>query len=356
MKVSSVSKGLANEPVTPVASRSRASVSPATRPRSRPRAITYSTLSVDRVKQVLQAYDVDQPIEGTIFHRSMSDTYYLSTPQQQFALKVYTSNWRSREAIAQELAAIRHAYSKGVSVALPVARRDGELITTVRAPEGSRCAVLFIWARGRTPKYSNPMHAYQFGRMLAQLHVAMDDFKRYSERPSLDLDYLFRTPVDRIMRRLGDLPEVAVRFDNLVTRIEERLRTDAAQLPDWGFCHGDVHVYNTRIDGDRLVLFDFDYFGQGWRISDLATYRWQARCNGAEATAWPAFLQGYAEVRPRIAESLRFARLFMMLKHLWDKGRFIAFAEQFDPITITEEFLENAVGFCEQLEAEAVET
>lgn len=315
---------------------------------ARPRSITYSTLSVHRVKQILGAYGIDGPIEGAIFHRSMSDTYWLTSPQQQFALKLYTSNWRSREAIAQEIAAVRYAQSKGVSVAAPVPRRDGRYITHVKAPEGPRSAVLFEWAKGRTSKYSDANDARQFGRILAKLHDATNDFSGYSARPRLDVDYLFRHPANRIKAWLGDYSNLARRFDRLTHRIDQQLRE--AAIPDWGFCHGDVHVFNTRIDGDRLVLFDFDYFGEGWRITDLATYRWQARRNGAERSAWSAFLEGYMEIRPAIAESLRFTCLFMMMKHLWDKGRYITFAEQFDPISITEEFLEDAIIFCEELE------
>jgi Ser/Thr protein kinase RdoA (MazF antagonist) len=347
-EVSTASIGLAGEVCLPGAAEPSRRISHSAPPRPRP--IAYSTFSIDGIKQVLRAYDIDEPVEGTIFHRSMSDTYWLSTPQQQFALKIYMNNWRSREAITAELAAIRHAHARGVGVALPVARRDDGFITNVRAPEGQRSAVLFVWANGRPPKYSNSNHAYYFGQLLAKLHLAMEDFQCYTGRPHMDLDYMFRDPVSRIAARLGDLPEIARRFDRLANRIDEQLQREAVTIPDWGFCHGDVHIHNARIDGSRLVLFDFDMFGQGWRISDLATYRWQARRSGAEATAWPAFLEGYREIRPTIEESLRFTQLFMLMKHLWDKARYIAFAEQFDAVRITEEFLEDAVAFCEQLE------
>jgi len=239
-----------------------------------------------------------------------------------------------------------------VSVALPIVRPNGQWLTSIRAPEGARLAVLFPWASGEPPQYANANHAKNFGAMVARLHLAGDSFQRYEARPRIDMDYLFRRPVECIKSRLHHLPLVAARLEQLRERIEARLQKVETNLPDWGFCHGDVWQGNARIDEHALTLFDFDFFGPGWRGFDLATYRWQARVHGVEQAAWDAFLEGYLGVRRAGADSLPYIDLFMLVRHLWNKAHLIRLASGFGVAMLTDDFLEDSVLFCEKLEQE----
>jgi Ser/Thr protein kinase RdoA (MazF antagonist) len=319
---------------------------------ARRRSISYSTLSIQRVKQLFCEYGFEEPVEAALFFRGVSDTYVLSTSKRKFALKMYRVGWRSRDAITAEIAAIQHAASKGVSVAMPIARPDGGWITNVRAPEGARLAILLPWANGEPPRYTNASHATAFGSMVARLHLAGDDFHRYEARPRIDMNWLLRGPIECIKSRLHHLPSVAARLEKLRERIETRLQQVQGNLPDWGFCHGDVWQGNARIDEHTLTLFDFDLFGPGWRGFDLATYRWHARLHGAEEPAWGAFLQGYLRVRPAGADSLPHIDLLMMVRHLWTKAHLINLTSDFGVAMLTDDFLEDSVLFCEKLAAE----
>lgn len=262
------------------------------------RPISYSTTSIEKIKHLFAEYPFEGPVEVTFYMLSVSDTYLLTTPGRKFMLKVYRAGWRSQEALTQEIAAIEHAHARGVKVAAPIARRDGNWITYIRAPEGIRPAILFPWVKGRAPEYTDPRHAAAFGTAIARLHLACEDFDRYDARPRFDLDFLFRRPIDRIRPRLQEMPSVAVRFERLAARLESHLNRVERHFTDWGFCHGDIWADNARIDGDDVVLFDFDFFGPGWRVSDLAAYRWHARLKGSEAIAWEAFSKAYLSVRP----------------------------------------------------------
>jgi Ser/Thr protein kinase RdoA (MazF antagonist) len=316
------------------------------------RGISYSTASSERIQQLLDEYEYDGPIEAALYSRGVNDTYLLSTPTRKFALKVYRAGWRSPDAITAEVQAIQHAHTRNVGVATPIARRDGEWITYIRAPEGSRPAVLFPWAEGRPPRYTDPDHAREFGAMVARLHQAEEDFQGYSARPRLDIDCIFGRPVAIVASQLHELPTLAARLEQLARRMECRFEQIKGQLSDWGFCHGDIWAGNARIAGDKLVLFDFDSFGLGWRAFDLATYRWHARLMGSEQPRWDAFLNGYLSIRPAAEESLPFLELFMIARHLWHTAHCIGLTSHIGMAMISEEFLSNAVQFCERLEAE----
>ena len=330
------------------------SVSSAFLRESRPakRAISYSTASTERIKRVFREYGYGGPVEATLYTHGVSDTYLLSTSDKKFALKVYRVGWRTRDAIEAEMAAIQHAHEKNVAVATPIARRDGQWITYIRAPEGPRACVLFPWAEGRPPRYKDADHAREFGAMVARLHDAEDDFHDYGARPRLDIDYLFRQPVETIKSRLREMPDVAARLELVSQRLESAFAGIEGKLSDWGFCHGDIWVGNARIEANRLVLFDFDFFGLGWRATDLATFRWHARLVGSEKVAWDAFLEGYLPIRPIARESLPFIELFMMARHLWNTAHFLGMTTDFGVTMVSDDYLEYTVAFCEQLEAE----
>lgn len=326
---------------------------PGTRRRARAQRfpIIYSTLSVEHLKQwISRYYDFGHRVDLIFYCRGVSDTYLLTTGERQFALKVYRTKWRTEEAILEELAAIRHMGSRGVDVAMPIPRTDGKWITHIPAPEGPRQAMLFDWAQGSAPLYDNASHARRYGDLVARLHAAGDDFALSDARPRLDADYLLEVPLARIRTRLKRFPHVARNLEALAARTRVRINNVFPKLTDWGFCHGDIWANNARIDGDRLVLFDFDLCVAGWTLFDLATYCWDARCRGFEAQAWPAFLEGYLGRRPQAEASLEHLGLFMILRHIWTAAFFVQRLPETGAYFLSDDDLEKLVPFCEQLE------
>jgi len=320
--------------------------------RSQP--IIYSTLSMEGIEALVRrCYDLNEPLECTFFCRGVSDTYRISTPEQRFALKVYRARWRTREAIEWEMATLKHMDLRGVEVAMSVPRRNGQIITNVRAPEGLRSAVLFQWVRGYAPKYTEPEHARQFGRLLARVHEAGGDIPPDASRPQFDIRFLLEEPLSRIRSRLQSSASAAARLAALEDRILERIEQADGRLGSWGFCHGDIWANNARIDGGRLTLFDFDFAGFGWQLFDLASYRWHARYDGVEQAAWTPFIEGYQQVRPLEADSRELINLFMILKHLWTTAHFMALAPETGLSFVPDEQLEGLAPYCESIEAES---
>jgi Ser/Thr protein kinase RdoA (MazF antagonist) len=316
----------------------------------------YSTLSMAGIADLLaRNYDLDGIRRCRFVSRSISDTYMLETSEGRFAFKVHRTNWRSYKEVLAELAILRHLNFKGVSVAMPVLRKDGQLITQILAPEGPRYAVLYEWASGRRPQYTNPKHAAQYGRTLAKMHIAGDEIGSIGAGPPMDMNHLLHEPLALIRSRLRDLPEVA----RQLVVLEERIVTDSIratqQLKDWGLCHGDVWSNNARIEGDHIVLFDFDFSGPGWQVFDLASYRWHARQVGAEQAAWKPFIEGYLQVRPSAAASLQFIGLFVILKHLWTTSIFISRGPETGENFLPDEDLECLIPVCEKIAADMPE-
>jgi Ser/Thr protein kinase RdoA (MazF antagonist) len=317
------------------------------------RDILYSTFSGEGIKQrVLSRYDLDDSVECTLFSRGLNDTYLVSVHDRQFALRLYRSRWRTREAVMGEVAALLHLGSKGLPVAMPVARSDGEMVTDVDAPEGPRWAVLFNWVKGSEPIYRNETHSRLYGRLAAQLHNAGDDLPSSAARSPLDLNYLLERPLASLRPAMKSRPLVAARFDALVDRVRTRVEGAKERLWDWGFCHGDLHCGNAHIDGEHLSLYDFDCCGPGWRLYDLATYRWAARLRQFEDGAWKPFSEAYLEVRPAAASTLELVPLFVILRHIWLQGYYVWNSVEAGANFLSDGYFDYLVTFGEQIESE----
>jgi len=327
-------------------------VSPLTQ--TAPCDVIYSTLSCEAVRRTIeQHYDLGTPLECTLHCRGINDIYMLASPEQLFAVRISRATWRSVKAVTAELDAMEHLRRRGVSVAIPVARSDGSFVTVMEAPEGFRKSVVFRWAKGRSPKYGNPDHAVTYGRLLGRLHAETGDFPPSPDRPCMSVEYVLSLSMELIRPRVRRLPRVASALETFAARLGFELDHAVAQGLDWGFCHGDVYPDNANIDGNTMVLFDFDYCGSGWRLLDLACYRAEARRRGLDdVAAWNPFISGYLEIRPQMAESLKFLRYFVMLRHLWIAGQWCKFVAEGAVDYVPDEFFEDIVEFCEKAELE----
>jgi len=221
------------------------------------------------------------PATGAVLLRSLvNDVYRVDTARGPLVLKLY----RHDRPLAEVTWEARLAAHLGDRVAQGVPLRDGRPAGTLDAPEGARAYVLWEWAPGGPPRLPvTDRLAGQFGRAVASFHAAAAG----ADAPprGADLGESLGPTLDRVRAAVGaaDRELLALLGDALPERLG---RADL----DRGICHGDVSLDNVHVDGDRLVLYDLDLAGAGWRAADLT---------GVASTPWwPAFLAGYRAVRP----------------------------------------------------------
>lgn len=288
---------------------------------SHPEAVipaAYSILSSEALlAEVARAYPIPQPSECVLIRSFVNDVYTIVTPDEQYILKVYRARWRSRAEVAFEMDVLAHLEAKGVAVAGPIARRDGQVIGVLRAPEGVRYAVLFATAPGvkPTPPFTAELYA-RFGRATAEMHRALDDFASPHGRVVLDLGYLIDRPLAAVRPWLAHRPDDWAFLERHATKVRERIARLAAAGLDWGVCHGDLSLDNLHDSPDGTITFyDFDVGGPGWRASDFyGIFQYQPRDH------WLPFIASYQEVRPLAPIDLAAVPLFVAATGIWDLG------------------------------------
>ena len=290
--------------------------------------------------EVLSRYPLAEPVRCHFLQKGLNDTYSVHTGSGRFYLRVYRHGWRSEQEVEAEIGLLNHLDSDGQAVSVPVAKRDGSFLTALDAPEGTRYAVLFTEAPGKRPTFDLAT-CEQFGVIVANLHASMDHMPEDSRRSPLNFAHLVDEPLSYIepmlsqrRREAHDLSNVAAA---LTATIDDLLPTTG---PEFGGCHGDHQGGNVHQDADgRMVVFDFDCAGRGWRAYDLAVFRWQAEGpaglnhtgNDGASAQWKAFLGGYAQVRSLTGAEIEATRLFVPIRRIWWMGMHARLAQTIGP-------------------------
>ncbi len=270
--------------------------------------------------EIATAYAIETPVTCQLLRRGLNDSYLLTTNSKRFVVRVFRARWRSPSDIAYELELLTHLAAKGVPVSVPLATRDGSLSRSLSAPEGTRQAALFTYARGRPFSWKEAKHSYLAGRLLAAIHAESEDFVSRHPRFRLDLEYLIDTPLSMIRPFLANRPEDWSYLQGLAARLRARVEAVARAGLDWGLCHGDFGANNAHIAEDQiLTVFDFDFCGPGWRAYDFVMTRWGALDHDYRSI-WDSFLKGYTEMRPWSEADLAAVPLFDTIRHVWGMG------------------------------------
>lgn len=289
---------------------------------------THSILSASALLAYAQErYDIGDAIECKFFNYGLNDTYLLRTSTGKYILRVYRTDWRSLSDILYELDMLLHLHRKGVPVSFPLTMRDGSLISKLNTQEGPRQVVLFTYAEGKPPPAPGSRDetyeafSLSYGRAVAQIHNALDDFSSPHIRFKLDLDHLLDRPTQTILPMLADRPEDQAYLLHVVDSLKEQVARLPVSELECGACHGDFHGGNAHITNDgQVTFFDFDCCGPGWRAYDIAVFRWSRIFNQQDEKLWEAFLEGYTQQRTLQSVDLTAVPLFVAGRQIWLMG------------------------------------
>ncbi len=266
---------------------------------------SYSTINPDELMaKVIPEYSIDTPLECLFFERGANDTYQVRCANASYFLRVYRHGAFPREANEFEAEALNYLHQKGFPVAYPIARRSGGYLTEIMAPEGLRLVLLTSLAKGTTPDYDSPEICRLVGQSVAQMHSTSSGFTTSHQRIRLDLQGLLENSMMDIQSYMAHRPDALHTIEEIAQEVRTAVQAVPEESLDIGICHGDLHGGNLHVQDGKVTHFDFEECAVGYRVYDLATFKW-GECIGSDerrAIRWPVFLEGYESIRP-ISES-----------------------------------------------------
>jgi Ser/Thr protein kinase RdoA (MazF antagonist) len=276
------------------------------------------------IREVLPGFAVGEISQCAFYSGGFNHTYRVRTVEgNTYWLRAYRMGWRTLEDIRYELDVLNHLKRKGFPAAQPVLYQDGQCFCAVAAPEGQRTVALFTEAPGQEVSYAHEPErvAARYGRAVAHMHSALEDFSSPHRRFHLDIAHFIDRPLHHIEPFLAHRPDDWAYVQQFAETLRQRLLSLPAGELEQGFCHGDLQGYHAKADSDgTLTFFDFDCGGYGFRAYDLAVFLWCCRLQDAVAVRWPSFLQAYRETRASGDFNVQAVPLFTCARYLWHMG------------------------------------
>ncbi|MGO4103493.1 phosphotransferase enzyme family protein [Leifsonia sp. YAF41] len=235
------------------------------------------------------------------------------------ALRLHRPDYRSDREIENELEYICALKERGLPVVEIVPATSGALWSRVDCNGHSRRVSVQRWLEDAAPvgdvaaafdglDQTDAATFAQIGRLLGTVHNDSEALGRPAgfERAPWDLDGLtgnqplWGDPTQ--LRTLNDAERAILR--SAVARVRAELATLSVDAHHYGVIHADLTPENILRDADGLVIIDFDDFGEGWYLFDLATILFFYTHHPRFEEYRSALLDGYNAVRELTAAEL----------------------------------------------------
>ncbi len=233
------------------------------------------------ISSILSASDIALFVRGKyslassatckLIKTGINHTYRIDCESESFIFRIYSYNWRTEEEITEELNLLQLLKKNDISVSYPIADTLGNLIQTIKAPEGQRFAVLFSFAKGHKILNYNKEAHYQVGRLMARIHRLTID--QQQKRTNYTEVTILNQPLEYIREFLSDETDEMQFLKNTRPLLEKEFLNANKQHLRKGIVHLDIWFDNLHIsDKNEITLFDFDFCGNGWLCLDIAYY------------------------------------------------------------------------------------
>lgn len=275
-------------------------------------------------ERVLNDYELVAPITCEFWYRGINDSYLVQAGDCKLVLRVCPAGWRSFKQLAAEIELLNYLHQRQIRVPRPISQKDGTYIQTLPAPEGQRYAVLFSFVPG-SPHSPSPQNSFRFGQAIAQLHTVTDVYPAGRGGMRFDPADMVDKPLALLEPHFAEHQADWAYLQGLAADLNAAVGQLPHQTPQYGLCHGDVNDGNLHLGQDgQWALLDFEYFGTGWRVFDIATFvNNQLQQQGKSQRtldALDAFLEGYQSVRVLSPAELEALPTFVVLRQLWLLG------------------------------------
>jgi Ser/Thr protein kinase RdoA (MazF antagonist) len=314
--------------------------------------VTHSILTQRALaSELLPHYFGQMRTDCRLLARGMNDSYLVQTGGMQYILRAYRRGHRTLQDIRHELDLLLYLRERGVRVAVPVVRNDGELVSEITAPEGTRYIVLYTFAPGLARPLTKEV-ANCYGQAVARLHQEMESFRSDHHRYQIDLHHLLDDRVPWILPLLEHRPDDQRFVSRMHIFICHHIKKIAPILKR-GLCHGDLNGGNCHIDNEgRVTFFDFDCEGPGWPAYDVAVFNWSVRDmpdRNAALQLWNAYSDAYQHSLPLSDADVASIPYFVAARQIWLVGLHCQHADEWTYGNLNDAYFDRRLRILQDL-------
>ncbi|MCZ2811645.1 phosphotransferase [Modestobacter sp. VKM Ac-2979] len=240
---------------------------------------------------------------------------------ESFAVRLHRRGVHSTDAVRTELDYLVALGDRGFPVSRAVATVSGEVVCIVEDETGASHQVdVQRWVDGAEPlgdigaafdgsSQLQPADCHRLGQLAAELHGHLQELGRLPgfSRAAWDTDglvgeaALWGNPMALDGMSAGDRGVLS----GAIAGLTVDLATLGSGPEVYGVIHADFTPENILVRGDELVVIDFDDFGEGWHLFELATILFFYRPHPRFTEYSDAAIAGYRSRRPLGEDQLR---------------------------------------------------
>ena len=245
--------------------------------------------------------------------------------------RLHRSGYNSLIELESEHAWVDSLNKGGIlATARPIEASDGRSHVAVDVSDGDRRFVGVVdWVAGQTMSQtldgniSSGQAADWYrrtGALLGELHNQSGEWERPSwfQRRVWNVDGMVGP--NPLWGRFWEAPgaEAEQREVLVGTRdaLHETLSAFGTGADRYGLIHADLYAENLFVDGDDLVMIDFDDAGFGWHLHDLAVSIYDQSCLAWFPEVKDAVVAGYRERRALPGDHEALLSTFLLLRSL----------------------------------------
>ncbi len=279
-------------------------------------------------QSALACFGIGADASVTLVNVSENHTYRIDDPVEgrSYALRLHRPGYRTVAQIESEIEWIGALRRDGV-VMTPAAVRspDGALVVGAEAPGvAPRHAAMFEWLDGTVVDLDAGERAVSqyetLGAISARMHRHIHGWQAPQGFTRAPWDYEHSIGPRGYWGAWQDGLGVGVEERRLLGRLDVTIRTRLERYgtgPDrFGLIHADMRLANLLVNGDDVLLIDFDDCGASWFMYDFATTVSFMEDHPRVPELRDAWVRGYRSVAELDAESEAELETLTMLRRL----------------------------------------
>ncbi|MEO9511711.1 MAG: phosphotransferase [Flavobacteriaceae bacterium] len=271
-------------------------------------SVLASTISPQYLQDlIISKYGFEKGTTCGLLRTGMNHTYLVKSETNNYVLRLYSFNWRSKIEIHEELDLLLELSGLGIPVSFPIQNNYREYVNELIAPEGLRYFVLFSFAEGGKVRNLNVDTCAKIGDLVATIH------NEFTDRNIQRADYGISTMIERSYAASKTFFDSSIdsmkSLQEINSLVAHKLKdADSSKLRK-GIIHLDIWYDNMAItENDEITIFDFDFCGNGLLITDVAYFLKQLFHIESDKKKYEelkkGFLQGYLKKTPIASEEL----------------------------------------------------
>lgn len=269
--------------------------------------VIYTHYSQEKISSLIRDQYGFETIEycRVLRARDNNDMYQIKVGSNTYVARLatlkFTETMKELRDYEFEISLLNFLIEKDIRVVTPVLTKNKEYIVKIKAPEGERYLILFNFIRGKIKFKVTRGIGFAYGKHLARMHQAFDEFDNYNSRIDKGLNYWLKLPLVVIRdyyKKHAEVRRVLLDLDGAEELICKKFDKIKRSEGVYGLIHADFGPHNAILDYEKLTFLDFDSVGIGYRVFDVANCAETFRRHGNDEAVINDFYKGYESIRP----------------------------------------------------------